>query len=350
MSHGGQDADDACFDDNSRKKDRLVPSPGDPTHPRSLPGRSCPCHTDQRFIRHLLQRRSLNEALEHFPRRSEGRLPVPRPPCDLPAPGHQNSVTAAIHDEQRNEIISVSYDGFIRKWTVGASNSHVARKAHPSSIHCIVPDQELQAYLTGGAEGAVRAWKAEDLEELGSSETLRTSIECMALFSAKRTIFAGGFDGTIALFQVARQEQRVKFQRPKRIPGHQQSVTCLALDLYLKFLCSAGDDKLIKVWDVEGSEGLSLLRVLQGHAEPVRSLVVDEIRCGQEVMLLGWPHARQVAAAVRRSGGQRHGLDFEVDEGQGGEAAGKAGMTRLQAVEGEHLLHIPARICSMAVA
>ncbi|EKX48324.1 hypothetical protein GUITHDRAFT_105931 [Guillardia theta CCMP2712] len=231
--------------------------------------------------------------------------------------GHHHSVASAVYDDQLDQIFSVSYDGYVRKWSAGTPSPLAARQAHRSSLHCIVLDKEQHVYLTGGAEGAVRAWKADDLHEVGSSEPLRASIECLALYSARRVLFAGGFDGSIVLFQVTVEEGGLKFQRTKRIQGHEQSVNGLVLDLYLKLLCSAGDDTTIKVKATCPQTVPSVS--CRGHAEPVRSLVVDETRSR---LLSGGAEGNVMVWSLKAA--------------------------REEEVKGELLLHVSARICCIA--
>ncbi|XP_077979632.1 F-box and WD repeat domain containing protein 10B-like [Glandiceps talaboti] len=149
--------------------------------------------------------------------------------------GHAGSVRCVFIDEERNFVLSGSYDTSIRCWNLETGQCQKIFRGHRNTVMCL--DMYGDRIVSGGKDNAVKVWNF-------------LSGKCQRTFKHKHQILA-----------VTIKENRV-------VSG-----------------CEGGR---VKVWDIPSA---SLIKRLDGHHGPVTSVKMDEwhiVTASRDCYALAW--------------------------------------------------------------
>ncbi len=165
-------------------------------------------------------------------------------------PGHSDEIKALSYSPDGLNIASTGYDQCIKLWDVrnGVLIKSIDR-AHLLWINDLVFTQDGEMLATVADDKTVRLWNAHDLTPVKTIRDFKESLTALA-FS-----YPDGF--TLA---IATSEGRIIFKKTSdattvaTLEGHTAPVRSIGFDQTGKFFASAGEDKTIRLWQVEYDE------------------------------------------------------------------------------------------------
>ncbi|GAA5901607.1 hypothetical protein JCM6882_006021 [Rhodosporidiobolus microsporus] len=151
--------------------------------------------------------------------------------------GHHLSVRCL--EVSGNKIVSGSYDATCRLWNADTGECLHVFRGHIHQIYAVAFDGVR--VVTGSLDSTVRIWSAETGEFLALLQGHTSLVGSVMLDPTANVLVTGGSDGRVIVFSLD------TFQAKFALQAHQNSVTSLQVDS--RFLVTAGNDGLVKLWD-----------------------------------------------------------------------------------------------------
>ena len=180
-------------------------------------------------------------------------------------------------------------DGLVRIWDMKAKKLQLIFLAHRTEICSLVFSPGNGALLASGSmDGAVKLW---DVSKGECKQTLTAhagGVRAVAFAPDGLKLASGGHDETVKLWAID-PNGKVLNPQPIQLPGHKGVVNALAFhpDPKRKLLASAGEDRLVKLWDGDAGKPIA---DLSGHSGVVYALT---FAAGGESLVSGSETANQ---------------------------------------------------------
>nr|GEV30051.1 protein JINGUBANG [Tanacetum cinerariifolium] len=186
---------------------------------------------------------------------------------------HQDAVSglSVVNDEL---MCSVSWDKYLKIWSNTSFKCVESVKAHDDAINAVVVARDGTIY-TGSADQRIKVWgKVVGERKYGLVATLekhKSAVNALALNGTGSILFSGACDRSILVWE--KEDSANYMAVTGALRGHSKAILCLINMSNLLFSGSA--DRTVRIWQ-RGSQGkFCCLTVLDGHRQPVRSLVAD---------------------------------------------------------------------------
>lgn len=189
--------------------------------------------------------------------------------------GHTGPVISLLHVKlQDQNLYSASLDNTIRCWDAYDMSCLGAFHERKAELSCLAYLPGSIILLTGHDDGSIKLWNIDS----GSSMVLEhhaNTVSCLTIAHAKRRDFliSGSFDKTIGIWDLSKRRAF------NPLPEHtlvvsQEEVICVCHDPFHDNILTAGNDKLIHIWNLWTHEKMG---VLKGHKDG-RPLRPDPLR------------------------------------------------------------------------
>ncbi|XP_071707793.1 protein JINGUBANG-like [Rutidosis leptorrhynchoides] len=171
-------------------------------------------------------------------------------------------------------MCSVSWDKYLKIWNMKDFRCVESIKAHDDAINAVVVAKDGTIY-TGSADRRIRVWgKSFNEKKHGLIATLvkhKSAVNALALNEVGSVLFSGACDRSILVWE--KEDSANYMAVTGALRGHSKAILCLINVSNLLFSGSA--DRTVRIWQ-RGLEGkFCCLTVLDGHRQPVRSIVAD---------------------------------------------------------------------------
>jgi WD40 repeat protein len=170
-------------------------------------------------------------------------------------------------------LITGSADRTVKIWDVVPVPDSL--RGHKGAVHCVAFSPDDKYLASGGADGVVRIWEVATGREKKVLPSHGKAVLAVAFAPDGKQLASAGIDAAIHLWDVD-PEAKDYGKQLATLKGHAKEVTALAFDSRKnqKTLASASADETVRLWNVDpkadafGKER----RVLKGHSGPVRCL------------------------------------------------------------------------------
>jgi WD40 repeat protein len=205
--------------------------------------------------------------------------------------GHVAEITRINYDRYGRRILTSSWDGTIRIWEgdtgklLRTIDAHMGRKVVPGpqtgvgskpmgsqperfegrGVRDAAFSPNGNRIVSGGVDGAIRIWDAETGKVVWGGKVSQ-SLMAVAYLPYVTQVVSGEQEGTIRIWD-ANDGKEVK-----KLTGHTEAVTCLAVTPDGKQLVSAACDNTVRVWDLESGREL---RCFRGHTKWVYAIAIS---------------------------------------------------------------------------
>lgn len=170
---------------------------------------------------------------------------------------------------------------------------------HDAMITALALSPSGRLVLTASMDGSLCAWSPADGKQLGSVD-LGAMINAVGISVDGKLALVGCDDGTARIIDLPSLTER------RRLRGHRDSVTCVAIAGSRRAVITAGQGGTIRTWDPVGGGARLTAR---GHRGAVGALSLD--RRGKWVLSGGWDGKARVWSP--RTGDTLHVIDAHKD-------------------------------------
>ena len=153
----------------------------------------------------------------------------------------------------------------IRLWDTTNDAEIAVLEGHQSSITTLIYSPNGAMLASGCQDGTVMLWKPNMTKPVETFAGHTDEVNALAFSPDSTRLTSAGLDGTILVRSIDGKVNLSKF-------GTGCGVNGLVFSGDGKILISAGDDKVIRLWDAESGKALE---VLKGHEDAVTSLLLS---------------------------------------------------------------------------
>ncbi|CAL1539696.1 unnamed protein product [Lymnaea stagnalis] len=167
-------------------------------------------------------------------------------------------------------LVSGSQDKTAKLWDIGRCLLLGTLSGHSAAVFNVDTSEDNKMVLTASGDKTVRLWSA-DTFQLVKCVWVSPSTSVMTV-SYCQGYFACSYDGTVCLYKGTKLVRTFNEHR-KRVESLKLKMT--DADKGEGHITSAGQDGLIKHWDVTQDDSL---QTYKGHQQPINCIFVDDLR------------------------------------------------------------------------
>jgi WD40 repeat protein len=187
---------------------------------------------------------------------------------------HQSPVISAAFSPDGRCVVTGDYAGTIRIRSLGDRRADCIIRGHNNSITGMAFSPDGTRLLTGSVDHRARVWDltaAQGVRELNGDAISATSIAFSP--GGERLVASGwrsswGNEGRIRIWD------GLTAAGPRVLPGHGGACVAIACSPDRKAMASGGDDRSIKIWNLES--GALLSEIPAAHKGPVNRVTYSE--------------------------------------------------------------------------
>jgi WD40 repeat protein/serine/threonine protein kinase len=185
--------------------------------------------------------------------------------------GHTKSVTCLAFSPDGKWIVTGSRDQTVRVWDAETGETILTTMAHKNHVLAVAVSPDGRRIASGGGNQVTKIWDAVTGEEILTLQSLYRDVRCIAWSPDGKRVATGEMPSRlIDSLNVFDAETGHRLKRPHS--GNTNVVNCLAFTPNSKHIVSGGDDRDVRVWEVESGR---LAEGLPGHGLPIRSVAVS---------------------------------------------------------------------------
>jgi len=174
---------------------------------------------------------------------------------------HERFIWSVACHLERNEFVSVGFDGVIRVWQIAESDPNPLKlvgsvaRAHDDQIYWVTYSSDGQRIATASLDGTARVWNAKSLQLLQTLDAHEGIVGGVAFVTRdSRTIATVGADGQLLVWALPDSPEFFS-----RLTGHSFIVHGLDVHPAGDILASGAWDGTARLWDLKTGESESII-------------------------------------------------------------------------------------------
>ncbi|CAK9330266.1 unnamed protein product [Citrullus colocynthis] len=181
-------------------------------------------------------------------------------------------------------VYSVSWDRSFKVWSASDHKCLLSVKAHDDAVNAVAVGQNGVVY-TGSADGVIGVWEIREGKKkkytlVGTLDNHKSTVNAIALNERGWAMFSGSSDRSIMVWKKEEAGKQIAFV--ETLSGHQGAI--LSLYTLQDFLVSGSEDRTLRIWRGDVTNGYHCTTVIDGHKSPVKSLVA--VRAGERSLMI----------------------------------------------------------------
>ena len=167
-------------------------------------------------------------------------------------------------------VASGHHDGTVRIWDVQRRELLHILSGHTDHTWGLAFSLGDQFLVSGAVDRVVRLWDAQTGQLVYTFTGHSKAIHALALSADAQLLVSGGADGFVRLWRCSAQDG---YRQSGLLRGHIDRVLTVAFHPTRPLLATAGDDRMIRVWEIgRGQESSSPVQMLHGHDAAISSV------------------------------------------------------------------------------
>ncbi|MCB0070438.1 MAG: hypothetical protein KDE20_03230 [Caldilineaceae bacterium] len=175
--------------------------------------------------------------------------------------GHTNWVRAVRFSRDSSRLATTSYDGTIIVWDVAGARRLYTLAGHRKWIDGVDFSPDGTRLASASGDETARVWRGGITAEVATITDHRDWIMALSMDAAGKQLAVGDRSGRVTIWDTATFSKTHDFQAHET-----ERFNDLALNGPGTLLATAGNDRVVRIWDVATEE---LLFTLTGHRTPV---------------------------------------------------------------------------------
>ncbi|MCL4203294.1 MAG: CHAT domain-containing protein [Pirellulaceae bacterium] len=195
--------------------------------------------------------------------------------------GHEGRVTSLAMYPDGQCVVSGSEDATVLLWDTVSGERLREFKGSEAPINCVALEVDRKVVVAGNDKGGVLIWNLENGEISSSTqrdarglEDYKGAINTLQLSPIDSIVVAGHGDGAISIRSI------LDLQKAEYLDAHTSAVQGLSFSSDGQRLASAGEDGLVKLWDVASRRATHTFREHKGKAWAVTFLDDGQLLSG----------------------------------------------------------------------
>ncbi|OMJ87262.1 hypothetical protein SteCoe_11029 [Stentor coeruleus] len=183
----------------------------------------------------------------------------------------------------QNYVFTGSSDKTVKFWIPLNEKEQFVFAGHSEFVYCLVVSDDEKYLYTGSRDYTIKVWHILYRELEYTLEGHDHWVYCLSLTANGKFLVSGSEDKTVRVWNLLERAENFVFK------GHKQTVTSVAVTSDNKYIIS-GSHSQIKVWGFKEQEEIF---TLQGHKDFVRSIVLTSdrkyiISAGDDILVKFW--------------------------------------------------------------
>lgn len=184
---------------------------------------------------------------------------------------HSKTIYNIEYDEQRKRIISLSGDGSYAVWSLPNFDLLFHQVLTPLKVRSAAFRKDKDEMAIGCGDGTIRIIHTETFEELVKLEGHETgySVNCLAYTPNGKQLISGSRDARLAFWDLTHGYELIN-----KIPAHNYAIYSIVFHPTEPFFATGSMDKTIRIWQLGKMRPLKTIdRSIDGHVNSVNKLL-----------------------------------------------------------------------------
>jgi serine/threonine protein kinase len=186
--------------------------------------------------------------------------------------GHSDQITALAFSPNGEVLISSSTDGTIKQWDLRRDQLFSTLPSQGWGISAIALSPNSPWLVSGSQDGLIQLWNLETEALLANLVQLYEPITGLAIASGQTVWSSSGKS-------ICQWDLRTD-QLLRSLKGHAEGISAIALSPEGATLVSAGEDRLVKIWNLNSGEQQ---KVIAAHRDRIDSLALRREQAGGQI-------------------------------------------------------------------
>ena len=184
--------------------------------------------------------------------------------------GHQDIVYASAMDPNNKILATAGYDRVIHLWDIGTGKLLRSLQGHNGAVYDLDFDLSGNVLASASADETVKLWRVdtgERLDTLGQGEAEQYSVRWMA---GQDAVMASGADRRVRVWRLLSKDKPSVSPMLRAVFAHEEPVNQLSLSPDGRWVATAGEDRLVKIW---AAQSWNLIATLDSLDDVASSLL-----------------------------------------------------------------------------